>query len=291
MTAYTSDRQGNIEKNDSNQDRFLERMYGSVAGRLFLRPLVSPAFSKIGGKLLESRLSTLAIPAFIKNAGINMEDYEPKKYGSYNDFFTRRIRKGARPVDMVPQHLISPCDCRLSVYPIDQDCRVNIKHTAYTVWELLKSKNLAKRYEGGYLWVFRLCVDDYHRYIYVDHGRESKRIRIPGVFHTVNPAANDIYPIYKENTREYSLLKSENFGTILMMEVGALLVGRIENRPLKAHVARGQEKGNFAFGGSTIVLMTQKGRVKPDADLLRNSNQGIETRVRLGEKIGESNRA
>ena len=98
--------------------------------------------------------------------------------------------------------------------------------------------------------------------------------------------AMDIF--YKENSREYSLLKTENFRTMLMMEVGALFVGKIENRPRRASVKRGEEKGNFAFGGSTIVLITEKNAVKPDEDILRNSQTGIETRVLMGEKIGES---
>ena len=99
-------------------------------------------------------------------------------------------------------------------------------------------RRLAEHFKDGYLWVFRLSVDDYHRYIYVDNGRESVRRRIPGILHTVNPVANDVCPIYKENTREYSLLKSEHFGTLLMMEVGALMVGKIENRPVMSHVRR-----------------------------------------------------
>lgn len=136
--------------------------------------------------------------------------------------------------------------------------------------------------------MFRLSVDDYHRYIYVDSGRESVRRRIPGVLHTVNPAANDVYSIYKENTREYSLMKSEHFGTLLMMEVGALMVGKIENHPVCDHVDRGQEKGNFAFGGSTIIYMTQKGCVVPDQDLLTNSQEGVETKVQIGSKIGSA---
>ena len=189
---------------------------------------------------------------------------------------------------MVPEHFVSPCDSRVSVYPIDGNCRVKIKHTPYTVAELLKNPVLAKRYESGYLWVFRLCVDDYHRYIYIDDGFESRRVHIDGALHTVNPVANDVYPIYKENTREYALLKTVNFGTVLMMEVGALMVGRIENVPLRGRVKRGKEKGNFAFGGSTIVLMTQKDRVLPDPDIFFNSEKGIETRVHLGEKIGVS---
>lgn len=153
---------------------------------------------------------------------------------------------------------ISPCDAKLTVYPIGKESRFCIKHTSYTVEELLKNKKTAAKYEGGYAWVFRLSVEDYHRYCYVASGVKSRNVRIPGVFHTVNPVANDVYPIYKENTREYSLLKTEEFGTILMMEVGALMVGKIENRHEEREVKRGEEKGNFAFGGSTIILLTQK---------------------------------
>lgn len=288
MSIYTADRKGYVTENNSLQDRFLEKMYGSAIGRAILKPLVNPILSQAGGRILDSRISALAVPAFIRHAEIDMKDYERRKFRSYNDFFTRQLREGARKINMVPEHFISPCDSRVSVYPIDGKCHVKIKHTSYTVSELLKNPVLAKRYEGGYIWVFRLCVDDYHRYIYIDDGFESRRVHIPGVLHTVNPVANDVYPIYKENTREYALLKTMNFGTVLMMEVGALMVGRIENVPLRGRVKRGKEKGNFAFGGSTIVLMTQKNRVMPDPDIFRNSEYGIETRVHLGEKIGVS---
>lgn len=215
-----------------------------------------------------------------------MEDYELAAYRSFNDFFKRRLAEGARSVQQAPNIFASPCDGRLSVYKIDDACMFYVKHTKYTVGSLLRSKKLAQRFAGGFVWVFRLCVDDYHRYSYVDDGTVSKHRRIPGVFHTVNPAANEVFPIYKENTREYCLLKSEHFGTVLQMEVGAMLVGRIENRPGGRTVRRGEEKGNFAFGGSTVIVMTQKGQVLPDGDILRYSRSGVETKVKLGEQVG-----
>lgn len=284
----TADRKGNIKKEDSFQNNLLEKIYGSVAGRMMIRPLVTPAVSTVVGKLLDSRISAAAVEPFIRLNHLDMSDYETRKYISYNDFFKRKIREGARRIDMEPGHFISPCDCRASVYPVDEKACLHIKQTRYTVEELLRNPSLGKRYQGGYVWVLRLCVQDYHRYIYPDNAAESGRIRIPGILHTVNPVANDAYPIYKENSREYSLLKTENFRTVLMMEVGALFVGRIENRPRKVSVKRGDEKGNFAFGGSTIVLITEKNAVKPDEDILNNSREGIETRVLMGEKIGES---
>lgn len=173
------------------------------------------------------------------------------------------------------------------MYKIDDTRRFSIKHSQYTVSELLRNRKLAGKYAGGYIWVFRLCVEDYHHYIYVDGGKESKRFHIKGILHTVNPAAGDRLPVYKENTREYSVLKSDNFGEVIQMEVGAMFVGKIENGPVQVRAERGQEKGNFAFGGSTVILMTRAESVQPDEDILENSARGIETRVRLGERVGK----
>lgn len=282
----TADRNGQILRESSAQDRLLSTLYGCRAGRLLLRPLVSPAFSRLGGRFLDSRISALLIGPFVRTAGIDMSQYEQRSFRSYNDFFKRHLAPGARSVRQEADCMVSPCDGRLSVCEIGPGCAFTVKHTRYTVASLLRSHRLAGRFLGGYAWIFRLCVDDYHRYIYPDGGSKSSNFRIPGIFHTVNPIANDQFPIYKENTREYTLLQTEHFGTVLMMEVGALLVGKIENRHGAGTIRRGQEKGNFAFGGSTIILLTQPGRVTPDRDLLLHSRQGIETRVRLGEQVG-----
>ena len=129
-------------------------------------------------------------------------------------------------------------------------------------------------------------MGDYHRYCYAESGEKGENIRIPGVFHTVNPAANDRYPIYKENTREYTLLETRQFGTVLQMEVGATMVGRIVNYHGAKTVTRGEEKGRFEFGGSTVILCLEKDRAMVDADILKNTAAGIETVVKMGEKIG-----
>lgn len=283
---YVRERNGGIKAEDSMQDRMTAKLYHTVMGRMLLKILISPKISGFAGWFLDSGASRMLVGPFIKNHRIDMEDYEKKSYASYNDFFTRRLAPGAREICQESEAFVSPCDSRLSVYPIGDDSVFPIKHTRYTVRSLLRSRKLAERFAGGYAWVFRLCVEDYHRYIFVDGGRVSSSRRIRGVLHTVNPIANDRFPIYKENAREYSLLYSDHFGTLLQMEVGAMLVGRIENRPVSGKVHRGQEKGNFAFGGSTVILMTERGAVRPDRDILGNSAKGIETKVRLGEKIG-----
>lgn len=280
------DREGNVTIEDSGQDKLLYRMYNSFTGRLLLRLLVKPKLSKGAGWLLDQNCSKVLIQPFIEKNNIDMSLYEEKDYASYNEFFTRQIRKEYRPIDMEKNAFICPCDGKLSIYPVDEREHFKIKDTDYTLESLLRSEKLAAKYKGGYVCVFRLTVDDYHRFCYVDNGRKSRNYHIPGVFHTVNPAANEVRPIYKENTREYSLLKSEHFKTVLMMEVGALLVGRILNHHGAGNVIKGQEKGMFEFGGSTVILMVQKNAVEFDEKIIENTRKGYETIVKMGESIG-----
>lgn len=281
-------RNGRLIEQKNGQDRILGILYRTVCGRLLLKPLTLPMVSKAAGIFLSTPVSCFLISPFIKKNNIDMTQYEPVKYKSYNEFFTRKIKSGLRPVDADPSHFISPCDSKLTVLPITKDCHFTLKHTTYTVGSLLKNEKLAKEYEGGYALIFRLTVDDYHRYCYVCNGVKEDNVFIQGVLHTVNPLANDYFPIYKENSREYSILHTKEFGDIVMMEVGALLVGKIVNHHEKYKVFRGQEKGYFEFGGSTVVILVKKNAVQVDADILENSIQGIETVVKFGEKIGIS---
>lgn len=278
-------RNGTTIQEDNRQDRLLKVLYGSTLGRILLKPLVTPVVSKLAGAFLSTRCSCVLIQPFIRSNNIDMMQFEEVKYHSYNEFFSRKIRKDARPIDMEPTHFISPADSKLTVLPISSDLHFTLKHTEYSVASLLKNKELARDYHGGYAFIFRLTVDDYHRYCYVDDGIKEKNIPIPGKFHTVNPIANDYFPIYKENTREYSILHSQHFGDIVMMEVGALLVGKIVNLHENVEVKRGQEKGYFQFGGSTVMLLTKANMVTVDDDILENSKEGIETIVKFGEKI------
>lgn len=280
------DRSGNLVKQDDIQSNIFKFLYKNKLGRILLNQLVKPWVSKVSGVVLNSSFSRRLIPQFIEKYKIDMEDYEYCTYSSYNDFFIRKIKEGKRIIDYQPNHLIAPCDSKLSVYHINKDSLFTIKNTPYTLKSLLKSKKLADYYEQGILLLFRLSVDDYHRYCYIDNGKKTKNYRIKGVFNTVNPVANEVVPVYKENTREYSILSSENFGRVLIMEVGAMLVGKIVNYHEEAKVKRGEEKGRFEFGGSTIIACFEKGRIVIDEDILCNSERGIETLVNMGEKIG-----
>lgn len=274
---------------NGQQDVFLQKLYGTALGRKLLSVLVQPVVSRIAGRFMDSGLSAVLVSPFVQKNHIDLSQYEKQEFTSYNDFFTRKIRPSSRPFAEAAEAFTAPCDSKLSVYPITEEAQFCIKDTQYTMESLTRSKRVAKEYEGGILCVFRLTVDDYHRYAFVDDGELSREFHIPGVYHTVNPVAGEYYPIYKENTREFCIQKSRHFGHLLLMEVGALLVGRIVNHDIEQTVSRGEEKGYFEFGGSTIILLTQKGAVLPRKNILYRSARGEETRIRQGEKIGKVN--
>ena len=280
------DLQGKKVSNITNQDKLLSFLYTNIFGRTLLKPLIQPQVSKLAGRYLSSAHSKWLISKFIERNEINMDIYEECDYSSFNDFFTRKIKPDSRPVPEDLDVLISPCDCLATVYPIQENTTFSIKNTEYTLRSLLRSPRLAKRFRGGYAYILRLTVEDYHRYLYSVSGKQSKNYHIDGTFHTVNPIANDYLPIYKENTREYTVIHSKEFGDVLQMEVGALLVGKISNHKQSTVVTRGEEKGFFEYGGSTIVVLTQKGRVTPRSDLLTNSKNGYETKVLQAHPLG-----
>ena len=278
-------RQGQELKVNQSQNRLLKLLYSHFLGRCALKVLTLPFITHIGGMYMNSRLSKRQIQPFIQNHHIDMSQYEKQDYRCYNDFFTRQIKKEARPICHDHYALIAPADSKLTYYRIGEDTKLWIKDTMYSLSDLLGNHELAQQYDGGTCLVFRLSVDDYHRYCFIDDGTKEEDVYIKGVFHTVNPIANDYYPIYKQNSRSYSLLHTLHFDDVIYMEVGAMMVGKIVNHSLDSF-CRGDEKGYFEFGGSTIVVLLKKDIVEIDEDIVSHSLHHDETRVLMGEKIG-----
>lgn len=261
-------------------------LYHTPPGRALLRLLICPGVSKALGAFLDTGVSRHLVSPFVKSTKLDLSDYPEVSYRSFNDFFTRRVKEGRRPIDKTADTLVAPCDGKLTVYPITEDAVFSIKHSSYALKDLLRDEALAKEFEGGTCLIFRLTPDDFHRYSFMDDGRILSSSIIPGVLHTVRPIAFRRYPVYLENAREYAVLETSNFGKVIQMEVGALFVGRIVNHPLTTFV-RGQEKGKFEFGGSTILLLMQKDAAVIDEELLENTRQNKESIVRLGSTIGK----
>ena len=136
------------------------------------------------------------------------------------------------------------------------------------------------------MYIFRLTPTDYHRYHYFDEGTFLIKKIIPGVFHTVRPVALEKRKVFIENQREYTVLKTKNFKDVLVMEVGALGVGKIKNHE-KSKFKRGEEKGMFLFGGSTVIVLFQKDILKRDEKLLKFSQENLEAIVKCGCIVGE----
>lgn len=286
--ARICDREGNpVADTNAAQGKLLGLLYGTTPGRAVLKVLTKPVVSHMAGYALEHPLSTVAIPPFVLKKHIKLDDYAETHFRSFNAFFTRPVKPSARPVDRSPEVLISPCDAKLTVVPVDADTHFTIKGAEYCLGSLLGCKKLAARYIGGQVLIFRLSTDDYHRYCYPDDCAVGKTRRIAGELHTVNPvsAEHDV-KVYHRNTRTVTMLHTEHFGTMLQIEVGAMLVGKIVNHPHGSRVARGIEKGYFEFGGSTVVLVLEKDAAQIDPQILENSRSGAETIVRYGAGIG-----
>lgn len=258
-------------------------LYNTGAGRFILKFLINPKISECAGKFLSCRLSKFIVPIYVKKHKINLSEYKNCSFNSFNEFFIRE--KANVKIDSLPLNLISPCDGYLSIYKIKADNRYKIKNTEYSVGELLNNEALAERYINGLCFVFRLAPDNYHRYLYIDDGTKSKNQIIKGVLHCVRPVAASKFPVYIQNSREYTVLNTVHFGTVVQVEVGALLVGKIHNHHFDGEFFKGQEKGYFEFGGSTIILLFEQNAVMPDKKIFDNTLKNTETEVKAGEKI------
>ncbi|MBR6796324.1 MAG: phosphatidylserine decarboxylase [Clostridia bacterium] len=286
MALLLKDRNGEYIIVGNKQEKTLRFLYKTTSGRVVLKVLTRPLVSKTAGKFLDSRLSKFAAKSAMKKRRIVADQLEKTNFRSYNEFFTRKLKQGARDIDYTPTALISPCDSKLSVYDINEGSTFTIKDSSYTVEDLLGGDPIAKEFYGGKCLIFRLAVDDYHRYCYFDDGEKGKNTYLRGVLHTVNPIVLDHCNIYKRNSREYTVMQTKHFGEAVQVEVGALMVGRIKNFHEEHSFKRGEEKGMFEFGGSTVVLLLKKDAALIDSDIIRNSAKNVETIVKYGERIG-----
>ena len=263
----------------------LHFLYRTVPGRILLRVVVSPTFSRIQRLLKSTSHSRREITRVITTYGLDTGEFADQSFASFHDFFVRRLKPEARPFSSSPHDLIAVADAKLMHYKITPDLVLPVKHTPYDIAAITADDAIAKKYVGGDCLVFRLTIDDCHRYIYPDDGTLLETKTIPGVLHTVQPIAHETYRPYIRNHRVVTTLTTKHFGTVTMIEVGALLVGVIQNHDFR-DFQRGQEKGYFELGGSTIIMLFEPGRVRINADIVQYSQDGIETKIKQGATIG-----
>lgn len=263
-------------------------LYRTIPGRMVLKLLVQPKVSKIVGGYLSSGVSKWIVPHYIRKHKIDMSDIKIPRGGfsSFNEFFTRR--READCFDVTCGHLISPCDGFLTFVNVTESTVLGIKNTDFTVDDLLKNHKLAGKFKEGTAFIFRLTPENYHRYCYAADGKILLQRKIRGMLHCVRPIALRTVPVFVQNSREYQVLETKDFGTMIQMEVGALLVGKIRNKipeTKSGYIQRGEEKGYFEFGGSTIILLLQKHTVWINEKLYERQNSSGEIPVRMGEFV------
>jgi phosphatidylserine decarboxylase len=264
--------------------------YETLAGRLLTSKLLfgSVRPSAWLGKWFDSSLSRRSIPGTIRNLGINIDEcVEPEGgFRSFNDFFVRHLKPGVRPFDPTPGVLVSPAEGRISVWPdVASSDTIRVKGIDAPIGELFGG-DLAG-FDGGDLFVARLCPADYHRFHFpCDGTRVGNRVCLPGRLDSVHPVALSKRPrIFVRNQRQYELFDGP-FGRFVMMEIGAFGVGGIVQTHRSGSATKMEEKGYFRFGGSTVLLVFHRGSVEFDSDLVANTRNGLETLVRVGERIG-----
>lgn len=264
--------------------------YQSRAGKALTGFLFNRRWpSRLAGWYADSRWSRRQIAPVIRNLGIDTGELDTpvESYATFNAFFTRRLKAGARPFALEPAEVASPADGRVLVYPqLQQTTLLPIKGKSFTVDALLGMP--AAGYAGGSLAVVRLCPADYHRFHFPCDARVIAQHRIPGRYHSVNTLVVAMgVDVFSENERQVTLLENEQLGEFALVEVGAFGVGSIVQTFTGAEVRKGEEKGYFQYGGSTIVLLFRRERVEFCPDLVAHSAEGIETFLRAGELLAK----
>lgn len=270
------------------ESRGLSFLYHTVPGRAMLKLMASRGVSRAAGAFMDSPLSRPIIPGFARRNDIRLSDYADERYRCFNDFFCRRIRPELRPICREPEALIAPCDGLLSVYRVGDDTVLPVKQSRYTISGLLGGDPVADRYRDGLCLVFRLCVDHYHRYCYLDDGSKGANTFLPGELHTVRPIALEALPVFIRNCREYTVMQTAGFGPVTQVEIGAMLVGRIRNHHGEGPIRRGEEKGLFLYGGSTIVVLLERNRAALSVPFADCVGSGREIPVRMGQALGRA---
>ena len=267
-------------------DKALRFAYETLLGRTLWPVLFGSKFvSAVLGRYYDSPRSRKAIAALAATPGCKADEAEKplEQYSSFNEFFTRRLKPGARPMG---EGFVSPADGRLRLYlGAGADLPFPLKGAKRTLGEVFGGEVVSGSFDIA---VVRLAPVDYHRFHFPCDCEVDGPVKIlPGEYHSVSPIALVKCPdVYAGNERQIVKCRA-SFGEFWMVDVGAFGVGTIVQTYEGRRFAKGDEKGYFKFGGSTVVLVMPAGAVAFDPDIVRNSAQGLETLVRCLERIGE----
>jgi phosphatidylserine decarboxylase len=291
---YFDRAEGMLRTESVYADGLLHWLYNSKIGTIInCFVFRNQYFSRLYGWLDKQRLSKRKIEPFIRKMKVNQNELTCPIEGfkSFNDFFKREIDLSKRRINLNPQVCISPVDGKILVYQsLDPDMTFRIKRSVFNLRSFLCDETLVERFRQGSMVIGRLCLKDYHHFHFPDSGFPGEAVSIKGKYYTSGPYnLRGLIPFFSENYRMLTIFDSEHFGQIAMSEIGAFTVGSIQQRYHSGrHVAKGDRKGFFEMGGSTVVLLFEKGRIELDTDLCANTRNDIETYVLMGDSVGSS---
>ncbi|MBI5380548.1 MAG: phosphatidylserine decarboxylase [Opitutae bacterium] len=270
-------------------------LYETGSGQLALHLLVRrAALSRLYGWRMNQRYSAHKVLPFILEHEIDDREFakSPFLFKTFNEFFTRALKPEARPVAEGDDVAVFPADGRHLAFPdVDQAEGFYVKGEKFSLAELLGDAALAEQYAGAAMLISRLCPVDYHRFHFPTAGVPGETQLINGWLYSVSPIAlrrNIRYLI--ANKRMLTRLVSPQFGDVLMIEVGATMVGTIKQLFVSDRaVAKGEEKGLFKIGGSCVITLFPPGRIRFDDDLTACSADGVELFARMGDRLGVAN--
>ena len=273
---------------------FLRWTYRHPLGALTLHAMVKrPFFSAWYGRRMSSPQSAARVAPFIDRYGLNPADFAetPESFRSFNEFFYRKLKPAARPIDPDEAAAVFPADGRHLGFQRASDISgVFVKGQRFNLPELLGDDALAARYADGALILSRLCPVDYHRFHFPTAGVPGDTREIGGPLFSVNPIALRQRLSYLwTNKRVITPLATRRFGTVLLMEIGATCVGTIGQTFNPGQpVAKGAEKGYFAFGGSSTITLFEPRTVKLASDLLEHSASLTELYAQVGSRMADA---
>lgn len=273
---------------------FLRWTYGHPAGALALWGFVKrPFFSAWYGRRMSTPESAARVAPFIERYGLDAADFadKPEDFASFNEFFYRKLKPEARPVDTDPESIVFPADGRHLGFQKATDVEgVFVKGQKWNLPALLGDEKLAARYADGTLVLSRLCPVDYHRFHFPVAGVPGETRLIEGPLFSVSPIALRKKLAYLwTNKRTVTLLETERFGTVLLLEIGATCVGTIHQTYKPGEpVGKGAEKGFFAFGGSSTITIFEPGKVVLAPDLAAHSARQTELYAKVGTRMARS---
>lgn len=285
-------RTGRVETEQVFGEGWLRFAYENPVGRLSVWLIARRAvFSKWFGRRMSKPESALRVVPFITQYNLDVDEFakSPFDYKTFNDFFYRALKPGARPIAGGDDVAVLPADGRHLVFPdIDTAEGFYVKGAKFTVRELLDDEELASRFAGGAMVISRLCPVDYHRFHFPVAGAPRESRLVQGWLYSVSPIALRRRIRYLvENKREVTVVDGSPFGPVAMIEVGATNVGSIRQSFVPGRpVAKGDEKGLFAFGGSCVITLFTRGSIRFDDDLVAQSREQRETYARMGERLG-----